>query len=392
MFVQNDVVSFFTSESVTEGHPDKICDLIADSILDAILKQDSESRVACEVFISKKMLVIGGEITTKAKINIIKIIKQILNEIKYSFFSSWFNCDSCVILNNINIQSPDIAASVDIGGAGDQGLMIGFACRETSEFMPLPIILAHKLAMRLTETRKKEILPYLEPDGKTQITVEYINNKPKRIDTVVLSTQHNESILDKTGKRITKKSKTEIFDNIIFPVIGKLIDEKTNIYINPSGKFLIGGPVADTGLTGRKIIVDTYGGIVAHGGGSFSGKDPTKVDRSASYMARHIAKNIVAADFADKCTVQLVYAIGIANPVSVMIDIHNSNKVSRTLLEQVVKNIFPLRPSEIIRYLKLKRPIFSKTSVYGHFGRYDKDFTWEAINKVDELKLEYKKI
>jgi S-adenosylmethionine synthetase len=293
-------------------------------------------------------------------------------------------------MDTINTQSPDIAMGVDTGGAGDQGLMIGFACRETSEFMPLPITLAHELSRRLAEVRKKGILPYLGPDGKTQVTVEYLNCKPKRIGAVVLSTQHTEDILDKTGEHITKKSKEEIFDNIISHVLGGLIDKNTKIYINPTGKFLYGGPSADTGLTGRKIIVDTYGGMAAHGGGAFSGKDYTKVDRSACYMARHIAKNIVAAGFAEKCTVQLAYAIGVADPVSVMVDTHHSGKVSGAVLEPLVKEIFPLTPKGIAKYLQLCKPIYAQTAAYGHFGRREKGFTWEDTNKVSDLQKEVK--
>ncbi|MDR3275567.1 MAG: methionine adenosyltransferase [Endomicrobium sp.] len=377
---------FFTSESVTEGHPDKLCDIVSDSILDAILRQDSKARVACETFVSKGLLIVGGEITTKAKINTRNIIKEAVEKIGYNKPSLGFDYNTCAIIDTINTQSPDIAMGVDTGGAGDQGLMIGFACRETAELMPLPIILAHKLAMRLAKVRKKGILPYLGPDGKTQISVEYMNFKPKKINTVVLSTQHTEAILNKTGDHITNKSKEEIFNNIIKPVLGEMIDKTTDIYINPTGKFLVGGPAADTGLTGRKIIVDTYGGMAAHGGGAFSGKDSTKVDRSACYMARHIAKNIVAAGFADKCTVQLAYAIGIADPVSVMVDTHHSGKISGTILEPIVKKIFSLTPKGITDYLELRRPIFAKTAAYGHFGREEKDFTWEKVNKVDELK------
>ncbi|MDR0800052.1 MAG: methionine adenosyltransferase [Endomicrobium sp.] len=379
---------FFTSESVTEGHPDKVCDIVSDSILDAILRQDSKARVACETFISKGLLIVGGEITTSARINIRDIIKGALKEIGYDKISFGFDCNICAIVDTVNTQSPDIAMGVDTGGAGDQGLMIGFACKETLELMPLPIMLAHKLAMRLTEVRKKGILPYLGPDGKTQVTVEYVDWKPKRIDAVVLSTQHTEAILDKTGNNITKKSKEEIINEVIKYVLGELIDKDTRIYINPTGKFLFGGPAADTGLTGRKIIVDTYGGIAAHGGGAFSGKDSTKVDRSACYMARHIAKNIVAAGFADKCTVQLAYAIGIADPVSVMIDTHHSGKISGSKLESAVRKIFPLTPKGITDYLQLRRPIFAQTAVYGHFGRNEKDFTWEKLSKVSELKRE----
>ena len=299
-----------------------------------------------------------------------------------------FDYNICAIIDAVNAQSPDVAMGVDIGGAGDQGLMIGFACKETPELMPLPIMLAHKLAVRLAEVRKKGILPYLGPDGKTQVTVEYVDWKPKRIDAVVLSTQHTEAILDMAGNSITKKSKKEIEKEVIKYALGELIDEDTRVYINPTGKFLFGGPAADTGLTGRKIIVDTYGGITAHGGGAFSGKDSTKVDRSACYMARHIAKNIVAADFADKCTVQLAYAIGVADPVSVMIDTHHSGKISDSMLESAVRKIFPLTPKGITDYLQLRRPIFAQTAAYGHFGRNGKDFTWEKLNKVGELKRE----
>ncbi|MDR1784380.1 MAG: methionine adenosyltransferase [Endomicrobium sp.] len=382
---------FFTSESVTEGHPDKVCDIVSDTILDEILKQDADARVACETFISKGLIIVGGEITTTARVNTKDIIKETLKRIGYNNLSLGFDCNTCAIIDVINTQSPDIAMGVDIGGAGDQGLMIGFACKETPEFMPLPIILAHKLAIRLSEVRKRNTLPYLGPDGKTQVTIEYIDWQPKRIDAVVLSTQHTEEILDITGDSITSKSKKEIFNNIIEPTLGHLIDKDTKIYINPTGKFLFGGPAVDTGLTGRKIIVDTYGGMAAHGGGAFSGKDSTKVDRSACYMARHIAKNIVASGIVDKCTVQLAYAIGVADPVSVMIDTHHSNnKISKLALEPIIRKVFPLTPKGITDYLQLRKPIFSKTAVYGHFGRNEEDFTWEKVNKVDELKREFK--
>ncbi|MDR0822520.1 MAG: methionine adenosyltransferase [Endomicrobium sp.] len=377
---------FFTSESVTEGHPDKVCDMVSDSILDAILKQDAKARVACETFISKGLLIVGGEITTTAKLNARDVIKEAIKKIGYDRPSFGFDYNTCAIMDTINSQSPDIAQGVDVGGAGDQGLMIGYACKETPELMPLPIILAHKLALRLTEVRKKNILKYLGPDGKSQVTVEYVNWKPKRVDAVVISTQHTEEILDKSGKKITEKSKKEIFDKVIKPVLGKWIDKNTKIYINPTGKFLVGGPIGDTGLTGRKIIVDTYGGMAAHGGGAFSGKDSTKVDRSACYMARHIAKNIVAAGLANKCTVQLAYAIGVAEPVSIMVDTHHTGKVSGGVLEPIVRKLFPLTPKGIIEYLKLRRPIFSKTAAYGHFGRNDTDFTWEKTNKAAELQ------
>ncbi|MDR1522939.1 MAG: methionine adenosyltransferase [Endomicrobium sp.] len=375
---------FFTSESVTEGHPDKVCDIVSDTILDAILEQDPKARVACETFISKGLIIVGGEITTAAKINTRETVKSAIKKIGYNRPSLGFDYNTCAIMDTINTQSPDIAMGVDDGGAGDQGLMIGFACKETPELMPLPITLAHKLSIRLTQVRKKNVLPYLGPDGKTQITVEYVNWKPKRISAVVLSTQHTEMILNKTGDHITEKSKKEIFEAVIEPTLGKLVDKNTKVYINPTGKFIIGGPAADTGLTGRKIIVDTYGAMAAHGGGAFSGKDSTKVDRSACYMARHIAKNIVAAGFAQKCTVQLAYAIGIKDPVSVMVDTHASGKVSGLKLESIVKKIFPLTPKGIAEYLQLCKPIFAKTAAYGHFGR--KEFTWENLNKVEELR------
>jgi S-adenosylmethionine synthetase len=332
------------------------------------------------------VLIVGGEITTTAKINVREVIKGAVKKIGYDRPSFGFDYNTCAIMDTINTQSLDIAMGVDSGGAGDQGLMIGFACKETAEYMPLPITLAHKLSRRLAEVRKKGILPYLGPDGKTQVTVEYIDWKPKRIDAVVLSTQHTEEVLDKTGKHITKKAKEEIFNNIISNVLGNLIDDKTKIYINPTGKFLYGGPAADTGLTGRKIIVDTYGGMAAHGGGAFSGKDYTKVDRSACYMARHIAKNIVAAGFSEKCTVQLAYAIGVAEPVSVMVDTHHSGKMPGIFLESIVKKVFPLTPKGIAEYLQLSKPIYAQTAAYGHFGRKEKDFTWEDTNKVSELK------
>jgi S-adenosylmethionine synthetase len=382
-----DTVSFmFTSESVTEGHPDKVCDVVSDSILDEILRQDPKARVACETFISMGLLVVGGEITTTATLKTHDIIRNAIKGIGYTDMKYGFDASTCAIMDTINKQSPDIAQGVDTGGAGDQGLMIGFACNETPELMPLPIMLAHKLAHKLTEVRKKGILKYLGPDGKTQITVEYQNWQPKRVDTVVLSSQHTEEILDKSGKKITEKARKEIIEKIIKPVVGKWIDAKTKIYVNPTGKFVIGGPQGDTGLTGRKIIVDTYGGMAAHGGGAFSGKDSTKVDRSACYMARHIAKNIVASGVADKCTVQLAYAIGVAEPVSVMVDTHHTGKINGALLEPVVRKLFPLTPKGIIEYLKLREPKFAKTAAYGHFGRMGKEFTWEAINKAEDIK------
>ena len=375
----------FTSESVTEGHPDKVCDQISDGILDEVLRQDPNGRVACETFITMGLVIVGGEITTKAIIDTHKIVREIVKEIGYTDPKYGFDYETCAILNGIHSQSPDIAQGVNTGGAGDQGLMIGYACKETPELMPLPIELAHKLTLRLAEVRKKNILKYLGPDGKSQVSVEYINGKPVRIDTVVLSSQHTEDILDKTGKQITKKSKEEIIDKIIMPVVGKWVDAKTKYFVNPTGKFVIGGPQSDTGMTGRKIIVDTYGGMAAHGGGAFSGKDPTKVDRSACYMARHIAKNVVASGLAQRCTVQLAYAIGVADPVSVMVDTHGTSSMPEKKLSQIVRKLFPLTPNGIINYLKLKRPIYRKTASYGHFGRKGPEFTWEELNQVKNL-------
>lgn len=380
----------FTSESVTEGHPDKLCDVVSDSILDAVLSKDPKARVACETFASNGLLIVGGEITTTAKIDKIKVIKKAVTNIGYVDPKYGFDINTCKIMDVMNTQSPDIAQGVDTGGAGDQGLMIGFACKETPELMPLPIVLAHKLAMKLTEVRKKKILKYLGPDGKSQVTVEYRNWKPYRVSTVVISSQHTKDILDKTGKQITEKSRKEIFEKVIKPVVGKWIDKDTKIHINPTGKFVVGGPLGDTGLTGRKIIVDTYGGMAAHGGGAFSGKDSTKVDRSACYMARHIAKNIVASGVADKCTIQLAYAIGVAEPVSVMVDTHHSGKIPGDLLVPIVRKLFPLKPQEIIKYLDLRKPIFAKTASYGHFGR--NEFKWEKLSKVAELKKEISKL
>ena len=374
---------FFTSESVTEGHPDKVCDIISDSILDAILKKDKKARVACETFASNGLLIVGGEITTTAKINKREIIKNAIKNIGYTNPKYGFDYKTCAIMDTINTQSPDIAQGVDTGGAGDQGLMIGFACKETKELMPLPIMLAHKLALRLAQVRKKNILKYLGPDGKSQVTVEYRNWKPYRVETVVISTQHTDEILDKTGKQITEKSKKEIFNKVIKPVVGNWIDDKTKIFINPTGKFVIGGPQGDTGLTGRKIIVDTYGGMAAHGGGAFSGKDSTKVDRSACYMARHIAKNIVASGIADKCTVQLAYAIGVAEPVSIMVNTFGTEKIPQDKIIKQVRDNFDLTPAGIIKHLDLLRPIYKQTASLGHFGRTPKDgfFTWE--NTID---------
>ncbi len=377
---------FFTSESVTEGHPDKVCDQISDAVLDDVIKHDPKGRVACETFITAGLVIVGGEITTKIYVDVPFLVRELIKGIGYTHAKYGFNYSTCAILNAIGMQSLDIAQGVNRGGAGDQGLMIGFACNQTKELMPLPIMLSHKLTARLAHVRKKNILPYLGPDGKAQVTVEFENGKPKRVDTVLISCQHTEDILNRTGKQITNKAKDEIIEKVALAAIPKrYLDKKTKYLVNPTGKFVIGGPQSDTGMTGRKIIVDTYGGSASHGGGAFSGKDPTKVDRSASYMARHIAKNIVASKLANVCHVQLAYAIGVVKPVSVLINTRNSGKVPDWRLTQLVKKHFDLTPNGIIKYLKLIRPIYRKTAAYGHFGREDKDFTWEKTNKVKDL-------
>ena len=384
-------VSLFTSESVTEGHPDKMCDQISDAVLDEALRQDPDSRVACETFITTGLVVIGGEITTRGHVDLQKVVRGTIRDIGYSDPRFGFSFLSCATINVIDEQSPDIAQGVNTGGAGDQGMMFGYACDETEELMPLPIMLAHKLAMRLAQVRKNGELKYLGPDGKSQVTVEYENGVPRRVDTVVISTQHTEDILDKTGKSITEESKRELIAKIINPIIPpEMIDANTKLLINPTGKFVIGGPVGDTGLTGRKIIVDTYGGSAPHGGGAFSGKDPTKVDRSANYMARYIAKNSVAAGLARRCVVQLAYAIGVAEPVSVMIDTLGSGSVDEEKIAKLVSAHFDLTPAGIIETLNLKRPIYTKTAAYGHFGRNDPDFTWEDTDKADVLREDAK--
>ncbi|PWB70852.1 methionine adenosyltransferase, partial [candidate division GN15 bacterium] len=335
----------FTSESVTEGHPDKLADQISDGVLDDVLRQDKNGRVACETFVSVGLVVVGGEITTTGYVDINELVRGIVREIGYTEPHHGFTYNTCAILNTIGSQSPDIAQGVNTGGAGDQGLMSGYACRETKELMPFPIVQAHKLCRRLADVRKKKILPYLGPDGKSQVTVEYIDGRPARIDTVVVSSQHTEEILDRSGKRITQRAIDEIIEKVVLPVTPKgMLDKHTKYYVNPTGKFVVGGPQSDTGMTGRKIIVDTYGGMASHGGGAFSGKDPTKVDRSACYMARYIAKNIVAAGLADKCNIQLAYAIGVAKPVSMMIFTDNTHKVSEKRIAQLVHKHFDLTP------------------------------------------------
>jgi S-adenosylmethionine synthetase len=378
---------YLTSESVAEGHPDKVCDQISDAVLDEVLKDDPKGRVACETFITVGLVIVGGEITTNTYVEIGDLVRNVVKDIGYTHSKYGFNYETCAVLNAIGRQSPDIAQGVDIGGAGDQGLMIGYAVNETDSLMPLPIYLAHKLTMQMKKVRIEGILPYLGPDGKSQVTIEYEKGKPVRIDAVVLACQHTEDILDETGKKITNKARDEMIEKIAFQVLPKeMIDKNTKFYVNPTGKFVVGGPQSDTGMTGRKIIVDTYGGAAPHGGGAFSGKDPTKVDRSATYMARHIAKNIVASGISSKCLVQLAYAIGVADPVSVFVEIYDGEKIDQQKLIKVVREIFPLTPKGIINYLNLLRPIYKKTACFGHFGRDEEEFLWEKTNKAEELR------
>ena len=373
----------FTSESVSEGHPDKVCDAISDGILDAIYSKDPNARVACETFVTTGLVVVGGEVTTKAYVDVQKVVRETIRKIGYTKAEYKFDADSCGILNAIHSQSPDIAMGVDTGGAGDQGLMFGYACDQTPELMPMPIVYAHKLVKRLSDIRKKnsKLMPYLRPDAKSQVTIEYDDkNNPVRVDAVVISTQHD-------GDVSQKKIKDDVIKHVVKNVIPKkYLDAKTKYFVNPTGRFEIGGPHGDSGLTGRKIIVDTYGGWAPHGGGAFSGKDPSKVDRSATYAARHIAKNVVAAGLAKECLVQVAYAIGVAEPVSILVNTKGTGKISDKAISNMIKKEVDLTPKGIITRLKLRRPIYQKTSSYGHFGRNDKDFSWEQLDMVSIFK------
>jgi S-adenosylmethionine synthetase len=370
----------FTSESVTEGHPDKIADQVSDAILDAVLTDDPYGRVACETLVTTGICVVAGEITTKTYVDVPRLVRSVIDHIGYNDATFGFDCKTCAVVNMIQAQSPDIAMGVDTGGAGDQGLMFGYACDETPELMPLPIMLAHKLVRQLSEARRSDKIPYLRPDGKSQVSVEYVNGQPRRIDAVVVSTQHHDDISSKQIEADVKKY-------VVNPVIpAGMIDSQTKFHINPTGRFVIGGPHGDTGLTGRKIIVDTYGGMGRHGGGAFSGKDPTKVDRSACYMARYVAKNLVASGLASRTEVQLAYAIGVAEPVSVYVNTFGTGKVEDQRLAELVRENFSLTPGGMIKELNLRRPIYRETAAFGHFGRTEDSFTWENTDKAEALR------
>jgi S-adenosylmethionine synthetase len=372
----------FTSESVTEGHPDKIADQISDGILDAILAQDAVARVACETLVTTGLAIVAGEITTNCYVDFQKVVREVIRDVGYTRAKFGYDCETCAVLSTIHEQSRDIGQGVDTGGAGDQGMMFGFACTETPELMPLPIMLAHKLTRGLSEARRRGVLSYLRPDGKSQVTVEYDGDRPLRVDAIVLSTQHGPEV---NHAQITK----DLTEHIITPLMpAHLIDKQTKIYVNPTGRFVTGGPQGDAGVTGRKIIVDTYGGAAPHGGGAFSGKDPTKVDRSASYMARYIAKTIVAAGLADRALVQLAYAIGVADPVSVLVDTTGTGKIADTKLTDLVRQHFKLTPRGIMETLDLRKPIYRKTAAFGHFGRTEPEFTWERTDKAAALKAD----
>jgi S-adenosylmethionine synthetase len=377
---------FFTSESVGEGHPDKVCDQLSDGVLDEVLRQDPHGRVACETYITMGLVIIGGEITTRGFVDVHNLTRNILKEIGYTHPKYGFDYHTCAIINTIHSQSPDIAQGVNTGGAGDQGFMVGYACTETEVLMPLPIMLSHALVKRTAQVRRKGILKYLGPDCKSQVTVEYHGGSPKRVDSVVLACQHTEEILDATKEKITKQARQELIDTIAKPVLKGYLDKETKYYVNETGKFVIGGPQSDTGMTGRKIVVDTYGGVAAPGGGAFSGKDPTKVDRSAAYMARYVAKNIVAAGIAEQCLLHLAYVIGRADPLAIMVDTFGTGKLSEEKIVKLIRGNFNLTPKGMIKELDLLRPIYRKTACYGHFGRTEPEFTWERTDKAKELK------
>ncbi len=380
---------FFTSESVTEGHPDKFCDQISDAVVDECLNRDPHSRVSCDAYVMTGAILVGGEMTTRADVNLEQVVRDVGNQVGYTSTASGFDVNACAITRSLRQQSPDIAVGVSKRGgtigAGDQCLVFGFACDQTAELMPLPIMLAHRLAMRLAEVRRKEIVSFLGPDGKTQVTVEYRDGKPLRADSVVIAAQHTKDALTRDGQYMNDDAKEELISRVVAPVLGRFADKKTRIIVNGTGRFLLGGPQADTGMTGRKNVVDTYGGWAMHGGGAFSGKDPTKIDRSAGYMSRYIAKNVVAAGLAGECLVQLAYAIGAVDPVSVMVTTSGTGTMPDSTLAKLVRQLFPLSPNGMIEHLRLHEPIYRKTAAYGHFGRTDVDFAWERTEMADEL-------